>query len=323
MLIQTPSRIHITLIDLNASLGRVDGSIGIALEKPGIRVKAEISEENSLGITTTDEELKKRAGETCEKILRKLQTRVRDKKIRKNIDIEIQESYPQHIGLGSGTQLSLALASAISKLNKMNLSVRELAVLTERGGTSGIGVAAFEKGGFILDAGHSTKEKKEFLPSSASKASPPPIIARHDFPDWKIILVIPQGKITHGKKEINIFKKYCPINIEEVRRLSHLILMKTLPSVLDKDLSSFGESINEIQKTGFKKIELSLQSKEVKNFLKLCQRCSHGAGLSSFGPAIYCIGGDQDEIISKVAEAGEKAKIISTKANNRGAIIKE
>jgi len=316
MLIQTPSRIHITLIDLNASLGRIDGSIGLALENPRIKLKAEISNGSAVKIQA-GKELKERAEEICGKLLTKLEAKY--KKIDRGIDIEILESYPLHTGLGSGTQLSLALASAISKLNRINLSAGELAVLTGRGGTSGIGVAAFEKGGFILDAGHSTKEKKEFLPSSASTAFPPSIIARHDFPDWKITLVLPQGKITHGKREVNIFKKHCPINIEEIRRLSHLILMKTLPSVLEKDIFAFGESINEIQNTGFKKIELSLQSREVKNLLRLCQRCSYGAGLSSFGPAIYCIGAEEEKLKT---ELGGMVKIISTKANNKGAVIK-
>jgi beta-ribofuranosylaminobenzene 5'-phosphate synthase len=32
--ITTPSRLHMTLIDMNASRGRVDGSIGLTLDKP-------------------------------------------------------------------------------------------------------------------------------------------------------------------------------------------------------------------------------------------------------------------------------------------------
>jgi len=314
MLIKTPSRIHIALIDLNASIGRVDGGIGIALEKPNIRLKAELGKKFEI---KAKGELKRRAEKICENIFNKL--KMQRRKADEKIHIEILESYPQHIGLGAGTQLSLALASAVSKLNKLNLSARELAILTGRGGTSGIGAAAFEKGGFILDAGHSAKEKKEFLPSSASKASPPQIIARYDFPDWKITLIMPEGKLTHGKREVNIFKKYCPIEVEEVRKLSHLILMKVLPSILEKDIAAFGESINEIQKTGFKKIEVNLQNKDVKKILKTCQKYSCGAGLSSFGPVIYCIGTEEEKLKT---ELGGTVKIISTKANNKGAEIK-
>jgi beta-ribofuranosylaminobenzene 5'-phosphate synthase len=42
--ITTPSRLHVTLIDLNASIGRVDGGVGITLDEPGISVSAEKSD---------------------------------------------------------------------------------------------------------------------------------------------------------------------------------------------------------------------------------------------------------------------------------------
>ena len=37
----SPSRLHLTLIDLNAELGRVDGGVGITLESPGMEIAAE------------------------------------------------------------------------------------------------------------------------------------------------------------------------------------------------------------------------------------------------------------------------------------------
>lgn len=52
---------------------------------------------------------------------------------------------------------------------------------------------------------------------------------------------------------MNIFQEYCPIPLREVQQLSHLILMKMMPSVLEKDLDAFGETVNTIQNMGFKK----------------------------------------------------------------------
>ena len=40
MRIQTPSRLHITLIDLNGSYGRIDGGIGITLADPSFILEA-------------------------------------------------------------------------------------------------------------------------------------------------------------------------------------------------------------------------------------------------------------------------------------------
>ena len=37
----SPSRLHLTLIDLNAELGRVDGGVGITLEYPSMELLAD------------------------------------------------------------------------------------------------------------------------------------------------------------------------------------------------------------------------------------------------------------------------------------------
>ncbi len=39
--ITTPCRIHMTLIDMNAEIGRVDGGAGLTLSSPNIRITAE------------------------------------------------------------------------------------------------------------------------------------------------------------------------------------------------------------------------------------------------------------------------------------------
>ena len=43
VIVRTPSRIHITLLDMNGGLGRVDGGIGITLDAPSILLEAQAS----------------------------------------------------------------------------------------------------------------------------------------------------------------------------------------------------------------------------------------------------------------------------------------
>lgn len=305
MRITTPSRIHMTLIDLNASIGRMDGGIGFALEEPSIVVRAKESD-----TIETVGPLKERAEDAARRVLKALD-------IDSGIRIEIERAYPQHIGLGSGTQVALATGKSVCKIYEKDLTVRKIARIVGRGGTSGIGIAAFEKGGFILDGGHSTREKKDFLPSSASKAPPPPALVRYDFPDWKVALVIPKTKEeVAGAREVGIFQKYCPVSLAEVQKLSHLILMKILPSLLEEDIEAFGNGINRIQEIGFKKIEVGLQPQEVRDLMELCREYSYGAGLSSFGPTIYCLPEKERDLL-KVVKG--RADVIITKANNKGA----
>jgi beta-ribofuranosylaminobenzene 5'-phosphate synthase len=42
VVIKTPSRIHLTLMDLAGYGGRLDGGVGIALEEPNILLEAEL-----------------------------------------------------------------------------------------------------------------------------------------------------------------------------------------------------------------------------------------------------------------------------------------
>jgi beta-ribofuranosylaminobenzene 5'-phosphate synthase len=39
--ITTPCRLHITLIDMNGELGRVDGGAGLTLSSPNVKITAE------------------------------------------------------------------------------------------------------------------------------------------------------------------------------------------------------------------------------------------------------------------------------------------
>gem|GEM_PF-4078391 len=136
--ITTPSRLHLTLIDMNASIGRVDGGIGLTLDEPVISIEAEKSD--TFEITGNSEHFERMRNSVALLLPEG-----------EGIHISIEKDYPSHVGLGSGTQAALAAGMAVNKIYNLGLSVYDLGIKVGRGGTSGIGVAAFEKGGFILD----------------------------------------------------------------------------------------------------------------------------------------------------------------------------
>lgn len=328
LIVKTPSRIHLTLIDLNGSLGRIDGGVGLTLEKPrlvlevepwdpGIEIKFKQSHILPQNVMK-DYGLKIKA--VAGQMIRHLQ-------LEDGFRFIVHETYPHHSGLGSGTQLSLAVGKLISQINDNDMEAIEIAKIVGRGGTSGIGVASFDRGGFIIDGGHLKKDKTEFLPSSASNAPPPPITVRYDFPlEWKVILIIPNlEKGVYGDKEVNIFQDYCPIPLQEVQKLSHLLLMKMMPAVVEEDLDVFGDAVNSIQNIGFKKIENQLQNPLIGDIMQLLRDAgAPGVGMSSFGPTIYAIT-DHDKYILNTAKDALKdigGQIIKTNAQNNGAYIK-
>jgi beta-ribofuranosylaminobenzene 5'-phosphate synthase len=311
----TPSRLHLTLIDLNAEIGRVDGGAGITLEYPGLEISA--TEADNIEIIGNS----LLAGKIKKAVQALLPTG-------KGIKLHIKDSLPDHVGLGSGTQAALSAAVAVNRIYGLEKSIRELAVAVGRGGTSGIGVAAFEDGGFILDGGHKFKNKGSFSPSSASHVPPGPVLFRKNFPEWPIVLVIPQGKGAHDTEEVDIFKKYCPIPLAEVQEISHVILMQMLPALIEKDLESFGKAINHIQTVGFKKREVELQSQPVLDIMNYMRdNGTHGAGISSFGPVIYGIVGSIEEgkrlqqETQRMLDESLGGRVLLTKGRNRGADI--
>lgn len=311
----SPSRLHLTLIDLNAELGRVDGGAGITLESPGMELlAAEADNVEIVGDSLLAGKMRKAADALLPE--------------GKGIKLQINDSLPDHVGLGSGTQAALSAAAAINKIYGLGKSVRELAIAVGRGGTSGIGVAAFENGGIILDGGHKFKDKCAFSPSAASHVPPGPVLFRRDFPDWPIVLAIPNTKGAHDAEEVDIFKKYCPIPLAEVQEICHVILMQMLPALVEEDLESFGKAINHFQLVGFKRREVELQLRPVLDIMEYMRdNGASGSGISSFGPVVYGIVGSSGEGKRLLKEAQRMldeslgGKTLLTKAKNRGADI--
>jgi beta-ribofuranosylaminobenzene 5'-phosphate synthase len=315
--IRTPARLHFSLIDLNGELGRIDGGLGVAIDKPNWEIKII---RNSEWVIPDLMELNE--------LIKKLQ---KDLEIKNGYKIELNSILPEHVGLGSRTQLSLAIAQGLSYLEGKERTVLELADLVGRGSTSGIGIAAFEHGGFILDGGHSKKVKPDFLPSHFSSAKPAILVNRHAIPDeWYFVVAIPDvGMGMHGNDEVEIFQKHCPISSGEIDKLSRIILMQILPAVLENEIEQFGAGLNSIQQLGFKNIENQLQPKVVQDLQQFfIDSGAFGTGLSSFGPATFCVLNSEQKARDLVIQTNKFlaehdciGTIFFTKGNNTGAHI--
>jgi beta-ribofuranosylaminobenzene 5'-phosphate synthase len=316
VVIETPSRLHLTLTDLSGSSGRVDGGVGITLDEPSILLEAERSSD-----LVVEGENAKRALEAARA--------VREYFGLGGARLMIRRGYKPHIGLGGGTQLGIAAGMSLCKLYYQPATVREIARIVRRGGTSGIGTASFEKGGLIIDGGHTFgpgKEKQDFRPSSvAGGIRPPPVIARHDFPhEWKILLAIPDiPRGAHGQREIDIFREYCPVPLTDVHELCYQILVRMVPSLVEEDLDEFGSAINRVQELGFKKVEVMLQHPVVHRLMAAMKEAGAAcAGLSSFGPTVFAITDTQGRDIEAAAnEVMEEVggEVLITRSRNEGA----
>jgi beta-ribofuranosylaminobenzene 5'-phosphate synthase len=315
-----PSRLHLGLIDLHGGLGRVDGGIGITLETPDTVLEAERSP--VCRVSGGDEGQIARVRKAAAAVLTHFG-------IPGSAAFTIIRTAPQHSGLGAGTALSLTVGKTVCELYGITVPIEELSRIVGRGGTSGIGTAAFSSGGLIIDGGHSFGiygDKTDFRPSSASPGiRPPPVIARHPFPDeWQVLLVVPTiGDRVSGTGEQDIFRNACPVPQEEVQEICHEIVMQLLPGIVRHDLGLFAAAVNRIQETGFKKIEIARQTAVVRELLTgLRDAGAACTGMSSFGPAVYAITDSDPAGLERAAARilGETPHLtIRTKGNNTGA----
>lgn len=323
LVISTPARLHFGLIDMNGQIGRIDGGVGLALDSPHTLIEAK--KEDDIKVECKDDP------EMIDRIEVALKE-VREYYDLGGIDLNVRARPLPHVGLGSATQTLVGAAHAFCMLYGLDKSSPELASLVGRGGTSGIGVEAIRSGGFIIDAGHHFRRgensKSEYMPSGASSGiQPPPVLARYDFPGWDILVVVPLGEGTSGLREVTLFKVVCPIPLEQVQKMCHILLMQMMPAVIEKDLEMFGKAMEDFQQIGFKVFEYRAQTKLLHDCLRfLKDNDAIGAGMSSWGPALYAFGQDLSELKQKakawLASHGG-GEVILTKANNHGMQIKE
>ncbi|MBA7607150.1 Homoserine kinase [subsurface metagenome] len=311
--IKTPSRLHFGIIDLSRSLGRSYGSVGLAIEGRGYEILAEKSEELEVLGPEKDAD---RARKIAERVMQIYN-------IPHQVKINILESIPMHVGLSSTTQLTLAVATAITKLFGIKASSVELAEKMGRGKNSGVGTYAFMKGGFIVDGG--IKEGRF-----------PPLISRHDFPEeWHFIIVTPE--IERGldeKTEEELFKQITA-STDIARRICHSLVMKMLPSIVERDIKGFGQVLTEVQRLvggAFSAYQGGVFGSQVASDIvnRMLEGGAYGAGQSSWGPTVYGLvegKAQAEELKERILEflkgKNYKASLRVVRPNNKGAHIEK
>lgn len=276
--IKTSSRLHLGFMDLNGNLGRLYGSIGVSLSGPTTKIS--IRKNPYFIIHNTSNALTKRIAACVNVFSKHYQTD-------SNVSIRVHKKIPEHKGLGSGTQMDLAVASALARFHGINATPRDLANLMGRGKRSSIGLQSFEHGGLIIDSG------KELDCAGNPTQAPPETLLRFDFPDhWKFVVVIPDEKQgLSGEQEKKAIGKLKPSK-EISEKICRLVMMQLLPSFLTGDIEKFGNSLTQLDyQTGlfFKPVQGGIYCEELSYALidHLIGHGSYGAGQSSWGPAIY------------------------------------
>lgn len=312
IVVDAPARLHFGLLGAPVGKGGRIGSLGLTVEGPRLVLEAEPA--HGLEVEGPQAERVRAAAELF-----------RDRvNLTAGARFTVREAIPEHVGLGSGTQIVLATAAALSRLHGIPGDVAEWCAALGRGRRSGIGAHAFRLGGFLLDAGR-----------DEGGPMPPPLVFRQPFPEeWAALVVLPRsGRGVSGDEEEGIFETMPPPPEALMERLSGIVLMRLLPALLERDLVSFSAALEAIQEgvgRCFEAMQGDLYhplSLPLVRWLRAAG--AKGVGQSSWGPAVYALTPDAaaaQSLARRLRESGPASAALDIRilrARNHGAEIRD
>jgi beta-ribofuranosylaminobenzene 5'-phosphate synthase len=228
--VETGARLHFGFQNLSLAHPRLYGGVGVGLAEPRLTLDVE---------RATTVECDDGAVEPY------LRTVVEELGV-EGARVTVRERFARHTGLGSGTQLALACLAGVARAYGLATRPRERAPRLGRGGRSGVGVATFEQGGFVVDIGHPTARFTSDPPRQGSWAVPP-VLGRWTLPeDWRFVLVTPAGEKRgpsgegEDRRMRTAVERADPGIADEV---ATLLTRKLLPAVVAGDRAAFGRAV--------------------------------------------------------------------------------
>ena len=310
--VRAPARLHLGFLDMHGGLDRKFGSLGVAIKGIETALVAEYADD--IEITGPCAE---RASIYAEQLLSHFG-------INGGVRMQIETAIPEHAGLGSGTQLSLAVASAIAQLYQLDSEPQQLATILHRGARSGIGIGTFTYGGFIVDAGR------------GPETVVPPVISHMSMPEhWRILLVFDNASQgINGVPERRAFSTLPPLDAQAAGLLCRLTLMQALPAIAENDCKRFGEAITRIQTIigdYFAQVQGGrFTSPYMADILGRMQAMgATGSGQSSWGPTGFAIFPNETKAFQALKQIREewrnesRLQFMLTEARNQRASITE
>jgi beta-RFAP synthase len=275
--VRTGSRLHFGLLAPGEGGPRRFGGAGLMVDRPGIDLTLEPADAFSV-----EGPLAERAREAAIRFAGK-EPRCR---------IRMHAAPREHSGLGAGTQLGMAVATALSLLagGGDSETAAALAARAGRGRRSAIGVRGFELGGFLADAG-----------KGASNGLAP-LAARLDVPEeWRFVLATPLAASgIWGRPEDEAFEAIGAAPRRVADAMSRALLLGLIPSIIERDFRAFSEALREYGDLAgecFRAVQGGVYARaEVAALVERARGLGAvGSGQSSWGPTVYAAAACEEE----------------------------
>ena len=273
--VHAPSRLHFGMF----SFGYIDrpqfGGVGVMIEPPAIDVAISPAATFTAG------------GEHTNRVERFAAAIAANWKLTALPCCEIHVSAPpDHVGLGVGTQLGLAVAVGLRRFLELpELSTEKLAQSVGRGTRSAVGTYGFQSGGLIVDAG---KKSGALLGTMARRVAVPA--------EWRFVLVrcLAIGRGLAGVSEADAFARLPGVLQSVTDELWRIANSEMLPAIERSDCDAFGEAVYRFNLLAGECFAL-LQGGPFANAdtAKLVDMLRSqgvaGVGQSSWGPTVFAI----------------------------------
>jgi len=274
--------VHFGLLAYHPEGGRQFGGVGLMLRRPDVVIR--VARDPALN----DFEGSGRMADRAVAFARQFVEGAASERIAAHVPpvrIEVRRVPRPHTGLGSGTQLGMAVARAMAgMIERDDLGPDVLCRLVGRGQRSAVGVHGSMVGGLIVDGGK----------YDSSRLSP--LVGRLPFPKkWRILLVRPRAlNGLAGSAERRAFSELPPIDGQLTSRMCRLVLLGLLPAIVEQDVDQFGEALFELQQLAgecFKSAQGGVYADpflaRVVDHIRGCG--VRGVGQSSWGPTLYAV----------------------------------
>jgi beta-RFAP synthase len=250
--VRAPARLHLGFLDPAATLGRRFGSLGLAIE--GFDTVVDMARSEATGwpswpaALATDRAIGADLSDQVDAVashaaaLPRLRDHLaalrRESGATRPVRLALVAAPPPHAGFGSGTQLALATGRAFATLFEQPWSTLGIAALLGRGARSGVGVAAFDAGGLLLDGG------------PRADGSPAALLSRVPLPPaWRVVVVLdPRLQGLSGPAERAALAVLPPLPVEASAEICHEVLMRVLPGAAGAEFAPFAAGVTRVQR---------------------------------------------------------------------------
>jgi beta-RFAP synthase len=232
--VEAPARLHLGFLDPAGSLGRPFGSLGLTVSAPVTRLSLAAAPGPVNQVSASGPEVPADDLARAERHLHELQRR---SGLGRPMSLQLECTLAPHAGLGSGTQLALAVGRAFARWHGLDLPTVALAAWLGRGLRSGVGIAGFDQGGLLLDGG------------PLADGSPAPLLARLPLPPaWRVLLVSdPQCRGLSGSAERSALAALAPLPQAAAAAICHETLMRVLPGAAGAGFAAAAQGVSRIQ----------------------------------------------------------------------------